>query len=163
MVTFPTILAASFQRQEQQSMCQREFCSTPEHESVRARGEQFVGYVCWLASGRVSAHERGSGIRLYYRVDCICCSVESPAPSLVPTLRVGMPSSTLRVKFLARQDAERPGMHSHAERGNEGFNRACICQNRPLRALVRWSASAHIRKENGKEMGWGGQKKTKKK
>ena len=37
-------------------------------------------------------------------------------------LRVGMPSSTLRVVFEfdpAPGDAERPGRHSHAERGNE--------------------------------------------
>src|SRR5262249_32134487 len=42
------------------------------------------------------------------------CSIEF----LVPTLCVGMPSSTLRVVFRPRA-AERPGRHSHAERGNE--------------------------------------------
>ncbi|AWA41985.1 hypothetical protein DBV33_26520 [Pseudomonas fluorescens] len=40
---------------------------------------------------------------------------------IVPTSRrrtvcVGMPRWTLRVRF---RDAERPGLHSHAERGNE--------------------------------------------
>ncbi|AVE07972.1 hypothetical protein CYL20_26590 [Pseudomonas palleroniana] len=35
---------------------------------------------------------------------------------IVPTLRVGMPLVTLRV---TPWDAERPGMHSHAERGND--------------------------------------------
>ncbi|RXE53229.1 hypothetical protein B4O85_06980 [Pseudomonas azotoformans] len=35
---------------------------------------------------------------------------------LVPTLRVGMPHRTLRVRCW---DAERPGMRSHAERGND--------------------------------------------
>ncbi len=43
-------------------------------------------------------------------------------PTLVPTLRVGMPGSTLRVASLVsvrEEDAERPRRHSHAERGNE--------------------------------------------
>ena len=44
-------------------------------------------------------------------------------PQLVPTLRVGMPSPTLRVVFfrptLVEDDAERRRRHSHAERGNE--------------------------------------------
>ncbi|TVT82478.1 hypothetical protein FPT12_16680 [Pseudomonas sp. H3(2019)] len=37
--------------------------------------------------------------------------------SIVPTLCVGMPLWTLRVRFGC--DAERHGMHSHAERGND--------------------------------------------
>ncbi len=37
---------------------------------------------------------------------------------IVPTLRVGMPLVTLRVTT-SRADAERPGLHSHAERGND--------------------------------------------
>ncbi|PAU55799.1 hypothetical protein BZL43_17340 [Pseudomonas sp. PICF141] len=37
---------------------------------------------------------------------------------IVPTLCVGMPQGTLRVPALER-DAERPGLHSHAERGND--------------------------------------------
>ncbi|APV43130.1 hypothetical protein PFAS1_08340 [Pseudomonas frederiksbergensis] len=36
---------------------------------------------------------------------------------MVPTLCVGMPNWTLRVRF--ERDAERPGLHSHAERGND--------------------------------------------
>ncbi|APV38320.1 hypothetical protein PFAS1_02815 [Pseudomonas frederiksbergensis] len=35
---------------------------------------------------------------------------------IVPTLCVVMPQWTLRVRFW---DAERPGLHSHAERGND--------------------------------------------
>jgi hypothetical protein len=36
---------------------------------------------------------------------------------IVPMLRVGMPHWTLCVRF--GWDAERPGLHSHAERGND--------------------------------------------
>ncbi|PRB50003.1 hypothetical protein CQ009_03525 [Pseudomonas sp. MYb2] len=36
---------------------------------------------------------------------------------IVPTLCVGTPPRTLRVRFC--RDAERPGLHSHAERGND--------------------------------------------
>lgn len=44
---------------------------------------------------------------------------------LVPTLCVGMPPETRRVippqtlNSFQRTDAERPGRHSHAERGND--------------------------------------------
>ncbi len=41
-----------------------------------------------------------------------------PPSLIVPTLRVGMPQGTLRVPVL-ESDAERPGLHSHAERGND--------------------------------------------
>ncbi|APV42470.1 hypothetical protein PFAS1_25335 [Pseudomonas frederiksbergensis] len=44
-------------------------------------------------------------------------NLEHPVP-IVPTLCVGMPQGTLRVSALER-DAERPGLHSHAERGND--------------------------------------------
>ncbi|PYB84725.1 hypothetical protein DMX03_19075 [Pseudomonas koreensis] len=37
-------------------------------------------------------------------------------PLIVPTLCVGMPPWTLCVRSW---DAERPGIHSHAERGND--------------------------------------------
>ncbi len=37
---------------------------------------------------------------------------------IVPTLCVGMPLGTLRVPAFER-DAERPGLRSHAERGND--------------------------------------------
>ncbi|MCP1484292.1 hypothetical protein J3D48_000605 [Pseudomonas fluorescens] len=48
---------------------------------------------------------------------------------IVPTLRVGMPHWTLCVRF--RGDAERPGLRSHAERGNDhekiaAFGSSCI-------------------------------------
>ncbi|OJT53474.1 hypothetical protein BSZ28_02215 [Pseudomonas moraviensis] len=39
---------------------------------------------------------------------------------IVPTLRVGMPHRTLCVRFW---DAERPWLHSHAERGNDQQDR----------------------------------------
>ena len=38
---------------------------------------------------------------------------------IVPTLCVGMPHRTLCVRSW---DAERPGLHSHAERGNDQFS-----------------------------------------
>ncbi len=37
---------------------------------------------------------------------------------IVPTLRVGMPPVTLCVTYV-RQEAERPRLHSHAERRND--------------------------------------------
>ncbi|ARA79401.1 hypothetical protein B5U27_04550 [Pseudomonas amygdali pv. lachrymans] len=58
--------------------------------------------------------------------------------TLVPMLRVGMHSVTLRFTNLrrtahSRLDAERPEMHSHAERGNDndriygqGFSNAVL-------------------------------------
>jgi hypothetical protein len=42
---------------------------------------------------------------------------------IVPTLCVGMPPVTLCVKP-SETDAERPRMHSYAERGNDHFMRA---------------------------------------
>ncbi len=39
---------------------------------------------------------------------------------IVPTLRVGMHPVTLRVTT-SKADAERPGRHSHAERGNDHY------------------------------------------
>ncbi|MCF5263043.1 hypothetical protein GIW27_28020, partial [Pseudomonas sp. PA-5-4A] len=42
------------------------------------------------------------------------------AATIVPTLCVGMHPVTLRVTLRhLRRDAERPGRHSHAERGND--------------------------------------------
>ena len=49
---------------------------------------------------------------------------------IVPMLRVGMPQWTLCVRC-GCWDAERPGMHSHAERGNDQPHkpkRACDCR-----------------------------------
>ncbi|KAE9649134.1 hypothetical protein EJA71_03505 [Pseudomonas sp. PB106] len=43
---------------------------------------------------------------------------------IVPTLCVGMPQGTLRVPACER-DAERPGLHSHAERGNDHHRFLC--------------------------------------
>ncbi|RAH03338.1 hypothetical protein DJ480_08265 [Pseudomonas sp. Leaf98] len=57
-------------------------------------------------------------------ISCITtspCSTPRPSPEtkspIVPTLRVGMPLWTLCVR--CEWDAERPGLHSHAERGND--------------------------------------------
>ena len=57
-----------------------------------------------------------------------------PTTVLVPTLRVGMHPATLRVAYAwphpalqasrGPRDADRPGLHSHAERGNEGNPKA---------------------------------------
>ncbi|PAU62252.1 hypothetical protein BZL43_02915 [Pseudomonas sp. PICF141] len=49
---------------------------------------------------------------------------------IVPTLRMGMPPRTLRVRSW---DAERPLLHSQAERGNDHTtrNRCQICDNPP--------------------------------
>ncbi|KAE9642559.1 hypothetical protein EJA70_18130 [Pseudomonas sp. PB103] len=44
---------------------------------------------------------------------------------IVPTLRVGMPPWTLCVRCW---DAERPEMHSHAERGNDHMGRGIRCR-----------------------------------
>ncbi|AZV29460.1 hypothetical protein CT157_26700 [Pseudomonas syringae] len=53
---------------------------------------------------------------------------------IVPTLCVGMPQRTLRVRLLI-WDAERPGLHSHAERGNDHAvilsRRFCVCSLYP--------------------------------
>ena len=43
---------------------------------------------------------------------------------IVPTLCVGMPQWTLRVRF--GRDAERPGLHSHAEHGNDHYSGVTI-------------------------------------
>ncbi|OPA84678.1 hypothetical protein BFW87_28525 [Pseudomonas fluorescens] len=52
---------------------------------------------------------------------------------IVPTLCVGMPPGTLRVP-LQSSDAERHGMHSHAERGNDRF---CSTNDSPQRQLQK--------------------------
>jgi hypothetical protein len=59
---------------------------------------------------------------------------------IVPTLRVGMPLVTLCVTLW---DAERPGLHSHAERGNEQGQRVKVnlLTNAPgnnADAVARW-------------------------
>ncbi|QHD10185.1 hypothetical protein PspR76_29170 [Pseudomonas sp. R76] len=55
---------------------------------------------CWLSAG------------------CMPTATPNSDRMIVPTLRVGMPIVTLRVTPLGA-DAERPGLHSHAERGND--------------------------------------------
>ena len=40
---------------------------------------------------------------------------------IVPMLRVGMHPRTLRVPLIRVCDAERHGLHSHAERGNDHY------------------------------------------
>ncbi|KAA0959625.1 hypothetical protein FQ185_26125 [Pseudomonas sp. ANT_H12B] len=59
-------------------------------------------------------------------------------PLIVPTLCVGMPQWTLRVRF--GRDAERPGLHSHAERGND--RHLCSGRNRRSAATIASGASS---------------------
>ncbi|PMW99233.1 hypothetical protein C1X59_18160 [Pseudomonas sp. FW215-R2] len=47
---------------------------------------------------------------------CVVVLVKQVCCLIVPTLRVGMSPWTLRVRSL---DAERPGLHAHAERGHD--------------------------------------------
>ena len=59
---------------------------------------------------------------------------------IVPTLRVGMPLVTLCVTLW---DAERHGLHSHAERGNEQVhrvkvNRLTSAPGNNAEAVARW-------------------------
>ncbi|RRW57392.1 hypothetical protein EGJ55_07625 [Pseudomonas moraviensis] len=59
---------------------------------------------------------------------------------IVPTLCVGMPQRTLCVRFW---DAERPGLHSHAERGNDHLITATTHQSeQPSRCPVRHNETA---------------------
>ncbi|TLG92447.1 hypothetical protein FEM54_08495 [Pseudomonas edaphica] len=62
----------------------------------RALNPRFKPFSCWCIS------------RPYYFYE----------EKIVPTLRVGTHPVTLRVTTL-KADAERPGQHSHAERGND--------------------------------------------
>ena len=61
-----------------------------------------------------------------------CCKREA----LVPTLCVGMHVRTLCVlstdNVLIGRDAERPDVHSHAERGNEGETARCTGRDAPI-------------------------------
>ncbi|APV38260.1 hypothetical protein PFAS1_02480 [Pseudomonas frederiksbergensis] len=58
---------------------------------------------------------------------------------IVPTLCVGMPQWTLRVRF--GRDAERPGLHSHAERGND-HHQSAEGRNRRSAATIASGASS---------------------
>ncbi|RRW60788.1 hypothetical protein EGJ53_24735 [Pseudomonas fluorescens] len=60
-------------------------------------------------------------------------------PMIVPTLRVGMPPRTLRVRF--GWDAERPWLRSHAERGNDQSKRL-IFSDLPHPAMAHHPAAA---------------------
>jgi len=53
----------------------------------------------------------------YKKMPGIAPGIFVSAAPIVPTLCVGMPQWTLCVRFA--RDAERPGPHSHAERGND--------------------------------------------
>ncbi|RAH03215.1 hypothetical protein DJ480_07630 [Pseudomonas sp. Leaf98] len=59
---------------------------------------------------------------------------------IVPTLCVGMPHWTLCVRFW---DAERPWLHSHAERENDQLCISCLCYL--FRASGRRPWSGHRR------------------
>ncbi|MBR7216228.1 hypothetical protein E1K68_26270 [Pseudomonas sp. B2021] len=52
---------------------------------------------------------------------------------LVPTLCVVTPSRTLRVPSQMKGDAERHGLHSHAERGNDLPGRRLHARSHALR------------------------------
>ncbi|POM11061.1 hypothetical protein CUU62_01975 [Pseudomonas sp. WP001] len=61
---------------------------------------------------------------------------------IVPTLCVGMPPWTLRVLLSAQNtagaqgDAERHGMHAHAERGNDQYDQRCYINRRQKKPLA---------------------------
>ncbi|APV38783.1 hypothetical protein PFAS1_05310 [Pseudomonas frederiksbergensis] len=77
---------------------------------------------CWTFWCSDSPKNR-SGISACNRIEkCGSEQARSHRGLIVPTLRVGMPQGTLRVPALER-DAERPGLHSHAERGNDQGDR----------------------------------------
>ncbi|QAY82916.1 hypothetical protein CUN61_02585 [Pseudomonas arsenicoxydans] len=67
---------------------------------------------------------------------------------IVPTLCVGMPPVTLCVTPFG--DAERPGLHSHAERGNDhalpSFGLSITLINHPVQPLFPRLDSAHPQK-----------------
>ena len=74
-------------------------------------------WITWMSVARTNSRGPQAGIFWDYSLN----TTASP-PCLVPTLCVGIRSSTLRVVRVARHhpgDAERPGMHPQAERGNE--------------------------------------------
>ena len=58
---------------------------------------------------------------------------------IVPTLRVGMPQGTLRVRAFER-DAGRPWLHSHAERGNDQLS---VLRIEVIQHLVHRQFSQH--------------------
>nr|TSB51930.1 hypothetical protein FEE99_11710 [Pseudomonas sp. ef1] len=73
-----------------------------------------------LCAGRDWKSDR-AGWKLFFAgkvvgADAVIASRLTPT-LIVPRLRVGMPQWTLCVRF--GRDAQRPGLHSHAERGND--------------------------------------------
>jgi hypothetical protein len=96
---------------------------TPTRKPAKTRTSEALARLArWLRSGRTRCvprpHRLPNGFvssargAVHARTEC--------HPTLVPTLCVGMHSPTLRVVFSPQNaDAERPGRHSHAERGNE--------------------------------------------
>ncbi|AUO26019.1 hypothetical protein C1X84_02320 [Pseudomonas sp. GP01-A1] len=65
---------------------------------------------------------------------------------IVPTLCVGTPPVTLCV---TRWDAERPGLHSHAERGNDLY-RAYSAKVIPCFSLVVFTASSTASRQSSR-------------
>ena len=65
---------------------------------------------------------------------------------IVPTLCVGMPQWTLRVRF--GRDAERPGLHSHAERGNDQSGQPLAPASSIFSGLTHASNSSSVRYPN---------------
>ena len=65
--------------------------------------------------------------RSIHRCSCrISRELNSLTPLIVPMLRVGMPQRTLCVRSW---DAERPELHSHAERGNDQCRVSLLCSS----------------------------------
>ncbi len=61
---------------------------------------------------------------------------------IVPTLCVGMPRRTLRVRFW---DAERPGLRSHAEHGNDQDQTLSSRNSRSQELITRLKFSCSAR------------------
>ena len=96
-------------------------CRVVERMSLPCPARQSTAQIgCGFAPGRLQGNFGDYSLN----------TTASP-PSLVPTLRVGMQSSTLRIVRAARRhpgDAGRPGKHSRAERGNVFKVQAFLCQ-----------------------------------
>ncbi|AZZ77279.1 hypothetical protein PkoCFBP13504_21095 [Pseudomonas koreensis] len=67
---------------------------------------------------------------------------------IVPTLCVGMPLVTLCVTLL---DAERPGLHSHAERGNDPHIEAQLLIWRAVKAFNHANKTKRVSPKNAPE------------
>ncbi len=71
---------------------------------------------------------------------------------ILPTLRVGMHPSTLRVGF--RVDAERPGRHPHAERGDDQISPKVLFARQRLRALMKGRTIRHYPERHEERPMW---------